>query len=80
MTDEEREELKKLSAEDLIDMVGALRDESAKNSKKAAEERARVMREFLNGKSEDEGDDGEEDAPAAGLDSPAFKKLFAKKF
>lgn len=78
MTDEEREELKKLSAEDLIDMVGALRDDAAKNSKKAAEERARVMREFLNGKIEDEGD-GEEGAPA-GLDSPAFKKLFAKKF
>lgn len=79
MTDEEREELKKLSADDLIDMVGALRDERAKNSEKAAEERARVMREFLSGKNEDEGD-GEEDAPAAGLDSPAFKKLFAKKF
>ena len=79
MTDEEREKLKQLSAEDLVEMVGALRDENEKNSKKAAEERARVMREFLSGKNEDE-DDGEEDAPAAGLDSPAFKKLFAKKF
>lgn len=78
MTDEEREELKKLSVDDLVDMVGTLREESAKNSKEFAEKRASIMRDFLNGGGEGGDDGGNEEL--ADLTSPAFKRLFAKQF
>lgn len=77
MTEEEKEKLKKLSVDDLVDMVGTLREESEKNSKKFAEERANIMKSFLNGESG--GDEGEDDSDVD-LTAPAFKRLFAKKF
>lgn len=77
MTEEEKEELKKLSVDDLVDMVGTLREESKKNSKKFAEERANIMKSFLNGESGGGEDEGDSDVD---LTAPAFKRLFAKQF
>ena len=77
LTDEEREKLKKLSVDDLVDMVGTLREESEKNSKKFAEERANIMKSFLNGESGGGEDEGDSDVD---LTAPAFKRLFAKQF
>ena len=77
MTEEEKEELKKLSVDDLVDMVGTLREESKKNSKAVAEERANIMKSFLNGESGGGEDEGDSDVD---LTAPAFKRLFAKQF
>lgn len=49
LTDKEREDLAKLKPEELIDLYGAERDKAQANEKTAREERAEIMRAFLNG-------------------------------
>ena len=67
----------KLKKEDLIDMVGALRDDVAKEKDKFAKERKDVIEKFLNGSSD-------APAPEGGADdlskNAAFQKLKKKIF
>lgn len=77
MTKEEREKLEKLPASDLVDMLDKMRDENEKNSKKAVEERAKIMREFFDGGKNNEPDEDEEDADGW-KNSEAFKRLKRK--
>lgn len=77
MTEEEKKELEKLKKEDLIDMVGGLREDVAKEKDKFAKERKDIIEKFLNGSS---------DAPAPEEDADdlsknaAFQKLKKKIF
>ena len=77
LTEEEKKELEKLKKEDLIDMVGALRDDVAKEKDKFAKERKDVIEKFLNGSSD-------APAPEGGADdlskNAAFQKLKKKIF
>lgn len=50
MTDQEREDLKALSQDDLIDMIGALRE---KADKQVEAERKAIIKRFLGGEAED---------------------------
>lgn len=80
ITDEEREKLKKLSADELIDMVGTLREDAERNEKTARDERKKIMEEFLNG-----GDKDDEEEKSGGdlfdlKGNEAFQKLKKKTF
>lgn len=78
LSEEEKKELEKLKKEDLIDMVGALRDDAAKEKEIFAKERKDVIEKFLNGSSdapptpEDKDDDLSKNA--------AFQRLKKKIF
>lgn len=54
LSEEERKKLAELAADDLIEMIGTLRESNEKSEKKFAEERKKIMSEFLNGSSSDE--------------------------
>lgn len=82
MTDEEREKLKGLSPEDLVEMFAAMRDERDKLDAKYREERKRLIASAMStrgGQDEDEGEADEEEV----LDlrkNAAFKRLKKKIF
>ena len=81
MTDEERERLKGLSPEDLVEMFAAMRDERDKLDAKYREERKRLISSAMStrGQDEDEGEADEEEV----LDlrkNAAFQRLKKKTF
>lgn len=81
MSDEEREKLKGLSAEDLVEMFSAMRDERDKLEAKYREERKRLISSAMStrGQDEDEGETDEEEV----LDlrkNAAFQRLKKKTF
>lgn len=57
MTDEEKEKLKKLPADDLVSMLEAERDARAKAEGKFAEERKKIIHDFFDGAGEEEQDE-----------------------
>lgn len=64
ISEEEAKKLKELSTEDLIEMIGTLRESNEKNEKKFAADRKKIMSEFLNGSSSEEAEtDSEELIP-----------------
>ena len=81
MSDEEREKLKGLSPEDLVEMFAAMRDERDKLDAKYREERKRLISSAMSrsGQDEDESEADEEEA----LDlrkNAAFQRLKKKTF
>lgn len=81
MSDEEREKLKGLSPEDLVEMFAAMRDERDKLDAKYREERKRLISSAMSrsGQDEDESDADEEEV----LDlrkNAAFQRLKKKIF
>lgn len=81
MSDEEREKLKGLSPEDLVEMFAAMRDERDKLDAKYREERKRLISSAMStrGRDEDEGEAEEEEV----LDlrkNAAFQRLKKKTF
>lgn len=78
ISEEERKKLEKLPQTDLIDMLDKLREENEQNSKKAIEERTRIMKEFFDGKGKAEEEDGEDTGETAFRKSDAFKRLKAR--
>lgn len=65
MTEERRRELEKLEKADLIDLIDAEERARAESEGKFAKERARIMKEFLDGSAGGDPDPstGEGDAP-----------------
>lgn len=63
MTEEERKKLSELSVDDLVEMVGALRESSEKAEQKFADERKKVISEFLNGREREEAETEQGDIP-----------------
>lgn len=81
MSDEEREKLKGLSPEDLVEMFAAMRDERDKLDAKYREERKRLISSAMSTRGRDE-DDGEADEDEV-LDlkkNAAFQRLKKKTF
>ena len=81
MSDEEREKLKGLSPEDLVEMFAVMRDERDKLDAKYREERKRLISSAMStrGRDEDEGEAEEEEV----LDlrkNAAFQRLKKKTF
>lgn len=81
MSDEEREKLKGLSPEDLVEMFAAMRDERDKLDAKYREERKRLISSAMSrsGQAEDESEADEEEV----LDlrkNAAFQRLKKKIF
>ena len=81
MSDEEREKLKGLSPEDLVEMFAAMRDERDKLEAKYREERKRLISSAMSrsGQDEDESEADEEEV----LDlrkNAAFQRLKKKTF
>lgn len=76
LTEEEKKELEKLKKEDLIDMVGALREDAEKEKEKFAKERKDVIEKFLNGSSEAPAQEDTDDLSK----NEAFQKLKKKIF
>lgn len=74
MTDAEKEELKKLPADDLVSMLEAERDARAKAEGKFAEERKKIIHDFFDGAGEEEQD--EEGAEAFKKQLERLKKRF----
>ena len=81
MTDEERERLKGLSPEDLVEMFAAMRDERDKLDAKYREERKRLISSAMStrGKDEDEGE-ADEDEVLDLKKNAAFQRLKKKTF
>lgn len=63
MTEEERKKLSELSVDDLVEMVGALRDSAEKAEQKFAAERKKVISEFLNGREREAEEPEQEEIP-----------------
>lgn len=81
MSDEEREKLKGLSPEDLVEMFAAMRDERDKLDAKYREERKRLISSAMSMRGQDE-DEGEADEDEV-LDlkkNAAFQRLKKKTF
>ena len=81
MSDEEREKLKGLSPEDLVEMFAAMRDERDRLDTKYREERKRLISSAMStrGKDEDESESDEDEV----LDlrkNAAFQRLKKKTF
>lgn len=81
MSDDEREKLKGLSPEDLVEMFAAMRDERDKLDAKYREERKRLISSAMSrsGQDEDESETDEEEV----LDlrkNAAFQRLKKKTF
>lgn len=49
LTDKEKEDLKKLSPDDLINLIDGYKESAEKNETAAQEERTKIIREFFNG-------------------------------
>ena len=81
MTDEERERLKGLSPQDLVEMFAAMRDERDKLDAKYREERKRLISSAMStrGKDEDEGE-ADEDEVLDLKKNAAFQRLKKKTF
>lgn len=76
MTEEEKKELEKLKKEDLIDMVGALREDVAKEKETFAKERKDIIEKFLKGPEKTEAEDKDDDLSK----NAAFQRLKKKIF
>ena len=81
MSDEEREKLKGLSPDDLVEMFAAMRDERDKLDAKYREERKRLISSAMSNRGQDE-EEGEADEDEV-LDlkkNAAFQRLKKKTF
>ena len=81
MSDEEREKLKGLSTDDMVEMFAAMRDERDKLDAKYREERKRLISSAMSNRGQDE-DEGEADEDEV-LDlkkNAAFQRLKKKTF
>ena len=82
MSDEEREKLKGLSPEDLVEMFAAMRDERDKLDAKYREERKRLISSAMStrgGQDENEGE-ADEDEVLDLKKNAAFQRLKKKTF
>lgn len=81
MSEDEREKLKVLSSEDLVEMFAAMRDERDKLDAKYREERKRLISSAMSARGQDE-DEGEADeAEVFDLKkNAAFQRLKKKTF
>ena len=75
-TDKEKEDLKKLSADELIDLLEASKTLAENDSETARKERERIIKAFLDGEDKGAQPPKEETAP----EDKAFEKLKKKIF
>lgn len=81
MTDEEREKLKGLSTEDLVEMFAAMRDERDKLDAKYREERKRLISSAMSTRGQDEDEaEADEDETLNLRKNSAFQRLKKKTF
>lgn len=81
MSDEERERLKGLSPEDLVEMFAAMRDERDKLEAKYREERKRLISSAMSTRGQDEDERGAEEDEVLDLrKNAAFQRLKKKTF
>lgn len=81
MSDEEREKLKGLSAEDLVEMFSAMRDERDKLEAKYREERKRLISSAMSTRGQDEDErEVDEDEVLDLRKNAAFQRLKKKTF
>ena len=81
MSDEEREKLKGLSPEDLVEMFAAMRDERDKLDAKYREERKRLISSAMSTRGQDEADGGDGEDEVLDLKkNAAFQRLKKKTF
>lgn len=81
MSDEEREKLKGLSAEDLVEMFSAMRDERDKLEAKYREERKRLISSAMSTRGQDEDErETDEDEVLDLRKNAAFQRLKKKTF
>lgn len=81
MTDEERERLKGLSPEDLVEMFAAMRDERDKLDAKYREERKRLISSAMSTRGQDEDERGTDEDEVLDLrKNAAFQRLKKKTF
>ena len=81
MSDEEREKLKGLSPEDLVEMFAAMRDERDKLDEKYREERKRLISSAMSTRGQDEGEDEADENEVLDLrKNAAFQRLRKKIF
>lgn len=81
MSDEEREKLKGLSAEDLVEMFSAMRDERDKLEAKYREERKRLISSAMSTRGQDEDERGADEDEVLDLrKNAAFQRLKKKTF
>lgn len=81
MSDEEREKLKGLSPEDLVEMFAAMRDERDKLDTKYREERKRLISSALSTRGQDEDEsETDEDEVLDLRQNAAFQRLKKKTF
>lgn len=81
MSDEEREKLKGLSAEDLVEMFSAMRDERDKLEAKYREERKRLISSAMSTRGADEDERGADEEEVLDLrKNAAFQRLKKKTF
>ena len=78
LSEEEKKELEKLKKEDLIDMVGALRDDAAKEKETFAKERKDVIEKFLKGSPDAPATENKDDDDLS--KNAAFQRLKKKIF
>lgn len=76
LSEEEKKELEKLKKEDLIDMVGALREDAAKEKETFAKERKDIIEKFLKGSDAPTNEDKDDDLSK----NAAFQRLKKKIF
>ena len=81
MSDEEREKLKGLSPDDLVEMFAAMRDERDKLEVKYREERKRLISSAMSMRGQDEdGDEADENEVLDLRKNAAFQRLKKKTF
>ena len=81
MSDEEREKLKGLSPEDLVEMFAAMRDERDKLDTKYREERKRLISSAMSTRVQDEDErEADEDEALDLKKNAAFQRLKKKTF
>lgn len=81
MSEEERERLKGLSAEDLVEMFAAMRDERDKLDAKYREERKRLISSAMSTRGQDEDERGADEDEVLDLrKNAAFQRLKKKTF
>lgn len=81
MSDEEREKLKGLSPEDLVEMFAAMRDERDKLEAKYREERKRLISSAMSTRGQGEGESEADEEEVLDLrKNAAFQQLKKKTF
>lgn len=80
LTDAERENLSKLSNDDLIEMFAAMRDERDKLSEKYTKERKRFIAEAIHAQRDDDTESEREGEPRELSKNTAFQRLKKKIF